>query len=75
MQKFCNYQRRLFLFLISPISLIALLAPDTLILAEEAEKEPSKDGILPLYEKLTKLEIDPSRAVKLENFSFKKDQQ
>ncbi len=41
--------------------------------AEESQEKSDEEGILPLYDKLTKLEIDTSRAAKLENFSFKKD--
>ncbi len=55
------------LFFIPLLVFIVLLASKTAIADEQS------DDILFLYEQLKNMEIDTSRAAKLENFSFKKD--
>ncbi len=53
-------------------SLFSLGSSSPSLRAEEASGT-QKVGIIQLYEKLNNIEIDTSRAARLENFSFKKD--
>ncbi len=55
------------------LMLVTILAASVGLIYAEEEKGKDEEGLLPLYEKLKKLEIDPSQAAKLDNFSFKKD--
>lgn len=59
--------------LVSILAVFILLICFHSALAEEQEKESENDDIEQLYEKLNKLEIDCSKAAKLNNFSLKKD--
>ncbi len=73
MPKLCNIHRNLFLSFLIVFFIIPVVLNVNSVFAEEEKKESEEEGILPLYEKLQKIEIDSSKAAKLENFSLKKD--